>query len=52
MCKLGRRTASLFAAITNDDISQINEEAVPEIHEKGDKIRSDSFQRQSFVCFT
>ena len=45
VCKLGRKTASLFAAITNDDISQINEEAVPEIHEKGDKIRLGSFQR-------
>ena len=45
VCKLGRKTASLFAAITNDDISQINEEAVPEILEQGDKIRFDSFQR-------
>ena len=43
LCKLGRKTASLFTAITNEEISQINEEAVPKIHEEGDKIRFGSF---------
>ena len=30
--------ASQFAAVTSEEISQINEEAVPEKNEEGDKI--------------
>ena len=31
--------ASRFAAVTSEEISHINEEAVPEKNEEGDKIR-------------
>ena len=33
------KMASRFAAVTSEEISQINEEAVPEKNEEGDKIR-------------
>jgi len=35
--------ASRFTAAPNEDISQINETAVPEKHEEGDKVRFGSF---------
>ena len=33
------KMAFRFAAVTSEEISQINEEAVPEKNEEGDKIR-------------
>ena len=39
------KMASRFAAVSNEDISQINEKAVPEKKEEGDKIRFGSFYR-------
>ena len=36
---------SRFAAVTNKEISQIIKQAVPEIHEEGDKSRFGSFDR-------
>ena len=33
------KMASRFTAVTSEEISQINEEAVPEKNEEGDKIR-------------
>ena len=33
------KMASRFAAVTSEEISQINEEAVPEKNEEGDNIR-------------
>ena len=33
-----------FAAVTNKEISQLIKQAVPEIHEKGDKVRFGSFK--------
>ena len=44
--------ASRFAAVTNKEISQIIKRAVPEIHEEGDEIRFESFNREGFVCLT
>ena len=41
--------ASRFAAVTNKEISQIVEQAVPKIHEEGDEIRFGSFNRCSFA---
>ena len=35
---------SRFVAVTSKEISQIIEQAVPEIHEEGDKIRFGSFK--------
>jgi len=43
---------SWLAAVTNKEISQLIKEAVPEIHEEGDEIRSGSFNRESFVFLT
>ena len=40
---------SWFAAVTNKEMSQIIQQAVPKIHEEGDKIWFGSF---SFVCLT
>ena len=37
------KMASPSAAVTNNDISQIIKQAVPEIHEEGDEIRFGSF---------
>ena len=34
---------SRFAAVTNEEISQLIKRAVPEIHEEGDEIRFGSF---------
>ena len=42
--------ASRFAAVTNKEISQIVERAVPKTHEEGDEIRFGSFNRCSFAC--
>ena len=44
--------ASRFATVKNEEISQVNEEAVPKNRncEEGDEIRFGSFYRQSFVC--
>ena len=42
----------LVAAVTNEKISQIIKQAVPEIHEEGDEIRSGYFKAVSFVFFT
>ena len=36
---------SQFAAVTNKEISQIFEQAVPEIHQEGDEIRFGGFNR-------
>ena len=41
-----------FAAVTNKEISQLNKQAVPEIHEEGDEVRFGSFNRESFVFLT
>ena len=40
---------SLFAAVTNEEISQIIEEAVPNKQEKGDKLNLEFF---TLVCLT
>ena len=40
---------SRFAAVTNEEISQIIKLAVSEMHEEGDEGRFGSFNRQSFV---
>ena len=37
--------ASRFAAVKNQDISQIIKQAVPEIHKKGDEVQFGSFNR-------
>ena len=34
-----------FAAATNKEISQLIKQAVPEIHEEGDEVRFESFNR-------
>ena len=36
---------SRFAAVTNKEISQLIKQAVPEIHEEGDKVWFGSFNR-------
>ena len=36
---------SRFGAVTNKDISQLIQQAVPEIHEEGDEVRAGSFNR-------
>ena len=39
------KMVSQFAAVTNKEISQIFEQAVPEIHKEGDEIRFGGFNR-------
>ena len=39
------KVVSRFAAVTNKEISQINKQADPEIHEEGDEIRFGSIKR-------
>ena len=36
---------SLFAAVTNKEISQLIKQAVPEIQEEGDEVQGGSFNR-------
>ena len=36
---------SRFAAVTNEEISQLIKQAVPEMHEEGDQVRGGSFNR-------
>ena len=36
---------SQFAAATNNEVSQLMKQAVPEIHEEGDEVRLGSFNR-------
>ena len=38
--------------VTNEEIPEIMKQAVPEIHEEGEKIRFRSFNRYNFVCLT
>ena len=39
------KMASRFAAVTNEEISQIIIQAFPDMHEEGEKIRCGSFDR-------
>ena len=50
LAKVTTKMTSRFVAVTSKEISQIIEQAVPEIHEEGDKIRFGSFKvtRPSF----
>ena len=43
---------SRFAAVTNKEISQLINQAVPEIHEEGDEVRFGNFNGYSFVFLT
>ena len=43
--KWASKMASLFAAVTNKEISQIIKKAVPEMHEEGDEVRFGNFNR-------
>ena len=36
---------SQFAAVMNKEISKLIKQAVPEIHEEGDEVRSGSFNK-------
>ena len=45
LAKVTSKMASQFAAVTNKEISQIIKQAVPEIHEEGEKIRFGSFNK-------
>ena len=40
-----KRNGFPFAAVTNREISQLIEQAVPEIQEEGDEVRFESFNR-------
>ena len=43
---------SQFAAETNQETSQLINQAIAKIHEEGDEVRFGSFNRESFVFFT
>ena len=45
LAKVTSKMTSWFAAVTNQEIPQIIKQAVPEMHEEGDKIRFGSFNR-------
>ena len=40
-----------FAAVTNKESSQLIKQAVPEIHEEGDKVRFGSFKQVKLCLF-
>ena len=42
---LASKMPSRFAAVTNKEISQLIKQAVPEIHEEGDEVRFESFNK-------
>ena len=42
---VARKMVSRFTAVTDEEISQIIKQAVPDIHEEGDKGRFGSFNR-------
>ena len=45
LAKVASKMPSLFAAVTNKEMSQLIKQAVPEIHEEGDEVRFGSFNR-------
>ena len=45
LAQVSNKIPSRFAAVTNKEISQLIKQAVPEIHEEGDKVRFGSFNR-------
>ena len=43
--RVASKMPSRFPSVTNKEISQIVKQAVPEIHDEGDEVRSGSFNR-------